>query len=404
MRNLRWLSLALLTFTSLASSIACYDSRWGERTRTQQHNAAHLAPAALSGSPLNSGAPAIAAKTFHLRAHATAQYSAQTVDWQHDLKEVVTRANAVVEPLGAHLELDAMTTFTPGVSADDMDGSLDALRKDDDGAGVDWVIGLVGGLPKFTPSFHDLGRGEVIGKYFVLRAASDLKEHDAIDTAFDELSAEDRLTLVHERRQHRAAAVFLHELGHTLGAVHETSPNDLMLPTYSKTMSGFGVAPSELLRAAIARRADPPSFAASQALAKDLLACYEGPLSKTWVEPERLAIVARLRSILPQPVAAPSTSSSTSTPSATTGSGPRPIEEVGPSLKEGDRPIYALAVEQFKAGQLPASWKTASPLFAAYPEVYGVQDLRCQIAMKQGVSWPVLKAECAALMKISTKK
>ena len=401
MRVLHWASFAILG----CASIACYDSRWGERTRAQRHNAEHMAPSELGASPATAGARSIATTTFHLRALATAQYTAQTLDWQRDFKELVARANAVVEPLGAHLEVDSMSSWTSSASAADVDVALAALRHDDDGGGVDWVVGLVGGLPKFTDSFHELGRGDVIGKYFVLRAATDLQENDAIAGALDELSADERMTLVHERRQHRAAAVFLHELGHTLGAVHETVPDDLMLPTYSKSMSGFGAASSEVLVAAIARRADPPSPSASQALARALLACYEGPLAKEWVEPERVAIVSRLKSVIPDAAAIPSSAASSSASSASkpTG-GPRPLEEVGPSLKEADRPVYGAAVEQFKAGKLQQSWATASPLFAAYPDVFGVQDLRCQLAMKRGLPWDSVKAECAELMRLSTKK
>jgi len=33
------------------------------------------------------------------------------------------------------------------------------------------------------------------------------------------------------------------------------------------------------------------------------------------------------------------------------------------------------------------AWLTARPLFTAYPDVYAVQDLRCQLAMGLGGGW-----------------
>jgi predicted Zn-dependent protease len=43
-----------------------------------------------------------------------------------------------------------------------------------------------------------------------------------------DLDDEARDRIVRARRRHRAEAVFLHEIGHVLGALHETDPVSLM--------------------------------------------------------------------------------------------------------------------------------------------------------------------------------
>src|SRR5207302_2313499 len=97
---------------------------------------------------------------------------------------------------------------------DDLTAALTALRTDDPGNDVDWVIGMVGGLPRVTRSFHDVGMAHVSGKHVVLRAAADAEEQTAIERNFDELKADERADLARARKRHRAVAVLLHEIGH----------------------------------------------------------------------------------------------------------------------------------------------------------------------------------------------
>jgi hypothetical protein len=391
--------LRLLALSFLVFAAGCYDSRWGTREKLQREHAAKLAPANLA---THEGTAKVATRTLRLRALATARFTGQTLDWQHDVRDVVSAASDVlVEATGARLELVSIETWTTPGPEDDLDVVLQSLAQRDAGDGVDVLIGLVGGLPKFTTSFHDLGRGEILGRHVVIRAATDLAEHDVVDVSLDELSLSERLDLVAERRRHRAIAVLLHELAHTLGAVHETSAGSVMQPTYSPKTSGFGPGASALLLASIAHRADPNTVDATRAMANDLLAVYEGPTSASWVAPERASIIARLKSFLTPPV--PTTAPSTST-SAGSGIGPRPFADVAPQLLEADRPIYARLVERWNEGNFVDAWKLGEPLFARYTDLLPIQDLRCQLAMRLGFSWERTKTECARLMTLQTGK
>jgi hypothetical protein len=308
-----------------------------------------------------------------------------------------------------HLAIDGMVAWDPGPIDDDLQASMQAVAKNDAGKDADWVLGLVGGLPKYTLSFHQLGLGIVLGKHIVLRSGTDLVEHDSIEKALDELSPSERLQLVHERRRHRAVAVLLHELGHTLGAIHDTTPHTLMLPIYDPKMSGFGPTASALLQVSVGHHDDPPGNEGQLSFAKDLLARYEDPSGVAWDAAERTAMIAQLKARIAalSPKAPPTVATVTPTASATTTAvvgGPKLPSEVAPQLKEKDRATYATAYDQFKSGDVKGARVTAAPLFTAYPDVYAVQDFRCQLAMAQTLPWEAKKAECAQLMKLSTKK
>ncbi len=395
-------AIGLVAIAWLGTLEGCYDSRWGQAEKSARNNAAAWSPAKL-GAPSGSAAPKTAAHVFKVRFHATAKYAAQTVDWKHDTRDLVDGADELlVSGFSSRLDVAALESWTPTTTSDDLDELSNALRDEDAGKDVDFVVGLVGGLPKLTTSFHQLGVGTILGKHIVLRAGTDLHEHDVMEKNLEALPEDERIKLLHDRRRHRAIAVLLHELAHTLGGVHESTPKGLMLAAYDPAMTGFGPATTELLTHAFAHRAE--KF--SQAIAAELLAVYEGANAAAWDAKERAWIVARLRAIAEPPqVAVPKTGAPTNaqpTPGVVVkDSGPRPIEEVGPELAEADRPIYAASAELARKGKLDDAWTTGKPLFAKYPKVYGVQDLRCQLAMAKKLPWNEAKLECAELLQLT---
>jgi hypothetical protein len=211
---------AQLVALCVIATLACYDSRWGDAKRAQQSASRASTPSQIHASTGGEHAPA-KATTFRVRVFASPAYGAQMVDWQRQARDLVDDANEIVEPsLGAHLAIDRLDGWEPS-DEEDLQKTLDALCQAEGGEGVDWVLGLVGGLPRTTVSFHDVGRATVLGRHMVMRAPARQGEHDAIEKAFDELSEEERARLRRDRKRHRALAVFLHELGHTLGAPHE---------------------------------------------------------------------------------------------------------------------------------------------------------------------------------------
>jgi len=49
------------------------------------------------------------------------------------------------------------------------------------------------------------------------------------------------------------------------------------------------------------------------------------------------------------------------------------LKDVAPT----DRSVYADAMNQVQAGRAQDAWTKAEPLFSRYPDVYAIQDLRC---------------------------
>ncbi len=379
-------SVALAALSALMV-VACYDSRWGSTKRAQTHNLTYSMPATLSADTRDHPP---ATKGYRVHAFVTPGYVAENLEYAREIRALVDAANAVVGPaLGVRLELGALDEWRPGAESD-LQVLLDALHGKDDEA--DWVIGFVGATPIATDSFHDVGRADTPGRYLALRAASRLSDHVAAERAFDELPQEERSRVVRARKEHRALAVLLHELGHTLGAVHETDATSVMRPAYDKDTTGFTAEGLGLMRLTLAHRSEPATRESDAAFAKQMLAQLDGATKGAWVEADRLEMIERLRAF----DAAPPAPAATRPP----GDAPPPMVYDLPELGPSDRTAWARAKQLDQGGDVEGAWKTAAPLFKLYPDVYAVQDLRCQLATKR-VGWPKAEPECATVVKLT---
>jgi hypothetical protein len=374
MRRLRAVVLCLAVPGAASACFLGYDSRWGESRRAQQHLAARSGPATIASAAPDTPAPGAGRRTWRVRVRPDAQYLAQNMEAPRRVADLVEDANRVLGPaVAVELVLDRIQPWT--LDADDrLEAALTALGHDDPGRDVDLVVGLVGALPRQSDSLHDEGRATVLGKHVVVRGPSRAGERDAIELSFGELAADERARMLKLRQRHRALAVLLHEIGHCLGALHETTATSLMAPAYSPTMNGFDGGAVALMRAALA-----PGDAASVAHAR--LAILEGERAgAAWVPAERDAEVARLKAQL-APVAA--TGAVRAGPSA-------PSE-----LPADDAERFVRARQLFAGGAVRAAYETAKPLFAAYPAVFAVQELRCELAAVRWLPRAELLAECA---------
>lgn len=357
----------LLSAAVAAVTTGCYDSQWGQQKVAQQHNAAAAAPGELRlatrGSagepapPASRDASLLRVQKLRVRALVTRSFTAQVVDAPRHLRDLFEDVNRITEPeLGLHLDL--VDTRPWSVSdEDDIVKTFDALRAADEGDGVDWVVAFVGALPRATRTFHDAGRGTLIGKHLLVRAPGSAERHDAIEKAFDELPEEQRRDLEKRLRRHRAAVVFLHELGHTLGAGHDTSGPSIMFPEYNAKVAAFGAASVDVMREGLAKRSAP-----------------RDPVRTT---------AATVTAAEPEPVVA----------------APR-IPET-PELASAARERFVAAYETAARGDLVTAWNTLKPLSERYLASMAVQDLRCQLATST-MRFENARRECAPLMKLST--
>jgi hypothetical protein len=371
----------VLVALALFGGAACYDSRWGEAKRAQQRAAVATKPADITPS-LSSSAPAAQRRTLRIRIRPNDRYLAQTIDAPKQIADLVEDANRVLGPtVDAEVEVDRVQTWSN--EADDPGAALAALNSDDPGADVDIVVGMIGALPRQTDSLHELGVSTLLGKHLVVRAASRFEERDAVEQRFSELSEDDRARIASQRKRHRALAVFLHEIGHTFGAIHEVDIESLMHPSYDPKMSGFGGGSIALMRVAIGN-ADPV------AVAREQLDILRTSTQADWVEVERNQEIARLEAMLPR---APPTN--TAAEPAAPSRPPLP-----PELRGDDAARFQRASDLFQAGAVAAAYAAAKPLLAAYPDVAAVQSLRCQLATVRWLDAAALKAECAPSVRL----
>jgi hypothetical protein len=378
--------VAISVAITVSTLTGCYDSRWGQQKVAQQHNAAAAAPAELrlasresASEPLPT-APReglLRVQKVRVRALVTRSFTAQVVVAPRHLRDLFEDANRITEPeLGLHLEL-AETRPWPMVDEDDLVKTFDALRAADAGDGVDWVVGFVGSVPRASRSFHEIGRGALVGKHLLVRAPSSAERHDAIEKSFDELPEEQRRDLEKRLRRHRATVVFLHELGHTLGADHDASPQSIMFPEYNPKVSAFGAASVDVMRTAIAKRNEAPAASAVAA---------RGPVAPASTTTTTAATVAAALSV-----------ASTAAPAPVS----EPLVPETPELTGAARERFVDAYETAAHGEVAAAWTTLKPLFERYLASMAVQDLRCQLASRT-MRFELARRECAPLMKLST--
>jgi len=387
----------IVTGLALLAAAGCYNSQWGEQKAAQQRNAALAAPAALrnensaGGGETDAPSRSASARVQQLRVRAlvTRSFTAQVIDAPRHLRDLLEDVNRVTErDLGVHLELVDTRPWEPA-NEEDIEKAFDALRVTDAGDGVDWVAGFAGALPRATRSFHDVGRGALVGKHVLVRAPSSAERHDNIEKSFDELPDEQRRDLEKRLRRHRAAAVFLHEIGHTLGSVHETSSQSIMYPQYNPKVSAFGPSANDVMRAAVGKHG-----ASESVVAREVIAALERAPEGAFVASERAQLVQQLESR----IAASSAPAQRAAPAAAV-----PAEVAVPSTPElagADRERFAEAHRAAARGDVVAAWNTGKPLFAAYPRSMSVQDLRCQVASKS-MPFDVARRECTLLMKLS---
>jgi hypothetical protein len=58
-------------------------------------------------------------------------------------------------------------------------------------------------------------------------------------------------------------------------------------------------------------------------------------------------------------------------------------------------------MKMFRAGAASPAYQVAKPLFAAYPNTYAVQDLRCQLATVRWLEKDAMVAECAPSVRLA---
>src|SRR5688572_21207820 len=119
-----------------AQSCFFYDSRWGQAEAEQRRAAKRQAPVRLGKDPATGTAdlerrPANELRALRLRAYATPEHVAETVNWQHQLEQSLEAVNTVLAELGVRLVLERTSVWRPSAGSGTLEETLKALREFD---------------------------------------------------------------------------------------------------------------------------------------------------------------------------------------------------------------------------------------------------------------------------------
>jgi Matrixin len=366
-----WLSACLI------SPVIPFGS--GKSSKQIQHEGLDkLFPAQLAALHKQPGA----VRTAKIRVWADDEYRAQNVRWQHGFDEQLDYANQVLIPmLGVKVEpeyRDWSHHAPPGAALGD---ELDVLADHDPGDDVVWVVALTSSLTLVSGTFEQLGVAHLGGRHLIVRGHADLEERKAFERAFPDLQAEERAQVLEARRRHKTTAVLLHEMAHSLGALHETEADWLMNPTYSHRAASISDRNRDLMLISIEERLKPTGERDARTAARRLLAALD-PDWGGWISGERAQLMERLRDQV-----------GTQTSAGVVGEVPAPILEA-----------FHHAEQLLAGGDHAGAHATLEPLLAAYPAHTQLRMLDCRIELARGgAKDPKAVATCERAAALSTE-
>lgn len=391
--------IGILLAISLFAISGCfmgYDSRWGQQKRAQKNFVQAEAPNTLRRGTAASGR-STASRTARIRVYASRAYTAEILDWQRRFARVVDDATAIVGPI-IDARLEVVETKAWALKQDDENVSrlVAELHEADSGEDVDWVVGLVGSIPRFASSFHELGAGVLIGKHIVLRAINNAAEYQVIEEGLSELSEQERDRFRSARLAHKLTSVLLHELGHTLGAMHELNPKSIMNPAYSRETTDYSSAAVDMMRLVFAHRTASGNL--DEAARPALLEILRRDPSP-WVEAEREHALERYSDARHDTPAAQASAGR----GAVVSVGPQPVPAGLEALSDSERRAYFDAKASKDARNFQRASELMQALVEAHPTIEVLQELRCQIASQRGLPWKDIETECNEFMKLQRK-
>jgi hypothetical protein len=369
--------------------VACgHKNEYQMQKEWQEQQAKHLRPVELDKGGEQSWRRF---QVLRVRVYADAAFVKHVGGLTHYFADWLARTNDVLQPaLQLRLEVEQFRDLPEPAAGSDLDAVLVSLRALDPAADVDLVVALVGISPVMTMSFHDLGRAELLGKYIAVRSMDDDAELRALHESFDKLDATERSNLYAERKRHKETAVLLHEIAHTLGALHTRAPDDLMNPTYDASMISFAAPNIALMHYSLDERTTDEEKRDPEALVKRLETYLTQSEWNGWVDEERQSHLEALHKTLEHHAAAresqAAAAAARSRPTA-------PTIDLSP-LAEPDRAAFLALDAQREHGEWNAAFSSVTGLADRYPTFLPVQQKACELGMQFGVSPKRIKSYC----------
>jgi tetratricopeptide (TPR) repeat protein len=338
---------------AIAGVIALAASCTQQHVKNQRRRLGQELPATLEAPTKYEGT----VRTAKVRIWADTEYRAQNLRWTRGFGDELDYANQLLEPmLGIRLEAEykEWDRHAPNSTLRETAAELAAMDPGDD---VTWVFGLTSALPLVSSSTDELGVAEVLGTHVVLRGFSDGAERKAFARAFPDLETEEREEVHDARRRHKQTVLLVHELAHTLGALHETDPGWIMHPAYRPEQASISDRNRELMLIALDDRLRPKELREPLATAERLLSAIETADWGGWIAAEKEQLVIELRAELER---------------ARAGQTASPVPAAATSQ-------YMRAKKLADEGKHQDALYELEPIIAAYPGNAAIRLLSCTI-------------------------
>lgn len=331
-----------------------------------------------------------AVRTARLRVYATRPYQAQNLRWREAFSEDIDLVNQYLIPaFGLRLEIVEFKSWAYDGDVGSLGAMIEALEHTDPARDVDWVIGLASALSSTTDSFHQLGIAHVLGRHMIIRGFEDLDT----ERELQEVDEPARSRLREARRQHRQATVFLHEWAHTLGAMHVGQVDSILMPGYSRKITGFGTQIQALIQTMLPVRLAPPKERSLAAEATALRRYIEALPENRWDVQERTQLLEILAEYEAQGV--PEQAAEGEEPGAD--SGAQALGQVPAEVRDAYTRVQAL----HRAGQHAQARAELEELTAAYPAHLEFRLAACRVHLDEAGPNDAARATCGRVAGIA---
>ncbi len=326
-------------------------------------------------------------RTARVRIWVDDDFRSQNVRWRAQIEEQLDEANQFLAPaVGLRLEVAEMKPWPVrqvGVGLREVLVALEAL---DDGKGADWVLGYTSSLTLVESRFEELGVARLLGRHLVVRGYADVTERKRFERHLPETSREDREVVHQARRRHKQGLVLIHEIAHTLGAVHERDTSWIMHASYDVKMTQLSDRSRELMQLTLEGWLGATGGGDARARAARLVSFIESNPWGGWEENDLRDWIASLHAVADASEA---------------GDGAAPVTPDIP-VPPGAYEQYQRAQRLAQQGQRDDALAELAALVTAYPASAELRQAICEVHIgKDGPGHATTTATCDRAAEIS---
>lgn len=332
-----------------------------------------LTPAQLAKAAAPADRPM---RVVRVRAVIDDAYAAENREFQVRVRELFARASEFSGPhFGVTFEVVSQERWEHA-PATSVRALLEQLRSAHPAEGAHLVVGFTSALNLFSSDFEEIGAAYLFGRHVVLRGIDAHVYADYLEARLKTVGNDEKAGVVRSRVQHQETAVFLHEWGHALGALHDRDLQNLMSPQYRDSMRDFSPASAQLIELGLKHLDD----ADSSAWLTEARAAHEALPASAFMPNERENLW--------------------STPDGGTAAA-QPLQASAAPLSETDRKLFQIAIDKQAAGRNDDALVTALQIHARNPAQPQLSSFVCAMSLRVKPADAETPKRCSAAAQLA---